>query len=224
MNNFKDFRVAFLHSKFWTHNGLLVPNAKVILNEDFVDWHNLLRIPAQIQHFKVFWFAKGISGEICIPGQWNYAYIDGKFYHLVKMHSNGFVKGIDDEWFYYNVMYDDWQNDWMNNTFYLKGTLELTGDQELVKQHLHQMSPIIENVNGFRFLNGIERGNINETNTILKLPNTPSNRMDILGISSSNRIAINQELKAFYDKGENLTPPDEKLLIPFMYRASHAGN
>lgn len=66
-----------------------------------------MRIPEQIDHFKVYWFAKGISGEICVPGQWNYAYIDGRFYHLVKMHSNGFVKGVEEEWFYYNVIYDD---------------------------------------------------------------------------------------------------------------------
>lgn len=139
------------------------------------------------------------------------------------MHSNGFVKGIEDEWFYYNVIYDDWQNDWLNNTFYLKGTLELTGDPKLVLKHLHQMSPIIENVNGYRFLNGIERGNISDNTTTLKLPPDQPKSMFIDGLSSSDRIALNTELKTFHDGGK-LVPPDEKLHIPFMYRVSTTGN
>lgn len=112
----------------------------------------------------------------------------------------------------------------MNNTFYLKGTIELTGDQELVRQHLYQTSPIIENVNGFRFLNGVERGNTDETKTVFKVAKLPNAMMQINGLSSNDRIAINNELNAFYERGENLTPPDEKLLIPFMYRVPVTGN
>lgn len=222
MNNFRDFRVAFLHSKFWTHNSLMVPESKVVLNEDFVDWHNLLRIPSQIQHFKVYWFAKGISGEICIPGQWNYAYIDGKFYHLVKTFSNGFIKGVEEEWFYYNVIYDDWQNDWLNNTFYLKGTIELTGDQELVRKHIHQTSPIIENVNGYRFLNGTQATESN-AETVLKLPEKIPLSMQLEGMSSVDRLNINRELEAFHARGK-LLPDEDKLCLPFMYKVSTSGN
>lgn len=138
------------------------------------------------------------------------------------MHSNGFIAGIKEEWFYYNVIYDDWQNDWMNNTFYLKGTIELTGDHELVRQHLYQTSPIIENVNGFRFLNGVERGS-NEHATILKLPEKLPVTMKLEGLSSADRVNINNELAIFHAKGK-LKPEEDYLLIPFMYRISESGN
>lgn len=44
----------------------------------------------------------------------------------------------------------------MNNTFRLKGTINLTGDKEIVKRNIHQMTPIVDNVNNLRILNGIE--------------------------------------------------------------------
>lgn len=82
----------------------------MILNEDFVDYQDVIRIPAQIKFFKIYWIVEGISGEICIPGYWNYAYVNGKFYHLVKMHANRKLKMPDGTWeqfFYYNLIYDD---------------------------------------------------------------------------------------------------------------------
>lgn len=88
----------------------MVPETKVILNEDFVPYDSVLRIPEQIKHFKIYWITEGISGEICIPGFWNYAYIKGKFYHLVKMHAYKNLKMPDGKyemWYYYNVIYDD---------------------------------------------------------------------------------------------------------------------
>lgn len=57
----------------------------------------MVRIPEQIKHLNIYWINKGIAGEICVPGQWNYAYVDGKFYHTVKMHSQGFIEGVEEE-------------------------------------------------------------------------------------------------------------------------------
>lgn len=57
----------------------------------------MVRIPEQIKHLNIYWINKGIAGEICVPGQWNYAYVDGKFYHMVKMHSQGFIEGVKEE-------------------------------------------------------------------------------------------------------------------------------
>lgn len=142
----------------------------MVLNEDFVSIDNVIRIPEQILHFKIFWVNKGISGTICVPGEWNYAYVDGSYFHLTKGDSNGFIKGMDEEWFYYNVTYDDWQNDWLKNRVYLKGTIDLTGDQELVKLNLFQIAPLIENVNNRRFLNGIKKGEEVRKTALLKLP------------------------------------------------------
>lgn len=110
-DNYRVFKAAHLHSKFWTHNTVMVPAVKVILNEDFVDIADILRLPYQISHFRVWWIIKGVSGVCCIPGEWNYAYVDGKYFHLVKGESNGFVKDVEGEWFFYSLIYDDWQNE-----------------------------------------------------------------------------------------------------------------
>lgn len=74
-----------------------MPDTGVVINEDFVEIENVLRIPEQILHFHVYWVIKDVSGTICVPGQWNYAYIDGRFFHLTKGDSMGFIKGSDEE-------------------------------------------------------------------------------------------------------------------------------
>lgn len=53
-DNYRVFKAAHLHSKFWTHNTVMVPAVKVILNEDFVDIADILRLPYQISHFRVY--------------------------------------------------------------------------------------------------------------------------------------------------------------------------
>lgn len=105
--NYIVFKAARLANKFWTHNTVMVPNQKVILNEDFIDIRDILNTHDQYLHFRIYWTKKRIAGVICIPGEWNYCYIDEKFYHLVKGESNGFIKGYVNEWFYYSIMYDD---------------------------------------------------------------------------------------------------------------------
>lgn len=75
----------------------MVPGVRVVLNEDFVGIEDILRVPQQIHHFRVWWIIKGVSAMVCIPGEWNYAYVDGKYFHLVKGESNGFVKGVEGE-------------------------------------------------------------------------------------------------------------------------------
>lgn len=123
----------------------------------------------------------------------------------------------------YNLIYDDWQNDWMNNTFYLKGTIELTGDPELVRENIHQTSPMLENVNGFRFLNGVRKNAENDYETIIKYPLLIPNNMRLIGMSSHDKININNELKYFKEHG-NPKPNEEKLLIPFLYKVGIPGN
>lgn len=223
IKNYTDFRVAHLHNKFWTHNGLLVPNQKVILNEDFIDTNSLLRIPEQIKHFQIYWITKGIAGEVGIPGEWNYAYIDGKFYHAVKMHSLGLIDGLDEEWFMYNLIYDDWQNDWLNNTFYMKGTIELTGDPDLVRQNIHQTEPMLDNMNGYRFLNGVRKNTSSDYTTKIKYPATRPSSMIITGMSTTDKVYINDELQKFIAE-KKPAPIEDRLVLPLVYRISNPGN
>lgn len=165
-----------------------------------------------------------------MPGQWNYCYIDGKYFHLTKGDSNGFVSGIDEEWFYYNVTYDDWQNDWLNNRVSLKGTIDLTGDQELVKENLHQIAPLIENVNGRRFLNGIKKdGKAVKVKTELKLPEELSDELKArTQFTVWERMEFNKHLKEWWDKTQEnpelAKPVDERLVIPLLYRLTKGGN
>lgn len=123
----------------------------------------------------------------------------------------------------YNLIYDDWQNDWMNNTFYLKGTIELTGDPELVRENIHQTSPILENVNGYRFLNGVRKNTENDYITRIIYPDTPLPSMQVIGMTTLDKVVINMELKKFAEKNTP-KPVEEKLLIPFMYKIATPGN
>lgn len=229
-DNYKVFKAAHLHSKFWTHNSVMVPSAKVVINEDFVDIRDILRIPAQYQHFKVYWIVKGVSGMVCIPGEWNYCYIDGKFYHLVKGESNGFIKDIKEEWFYYSVVYDDWQNEWLTNNFEIKGTINLTGDKELALRKINMIQPLIHNVNRWSHLNGIvyTKNNI-KYETHLKLPETTSrNFLYPYDLNSFEKQRINDLLTEWHAKigrGElPAEPPMERLHIPLLYKLSRATN
>lgn len=238
------FKAAYLHNKFWTPNSVEVPDTRCIINEDFVDYHNIIRIPEQISHFKVFWVVKNISGTVCIPGEWNYAYIGileenpktkekemkGKFFHMVKGDSNGFIEGQDEEWFYYNVIYDDWQNEWLTDNFYIKGTIDLTGDQDLVRENIHQMVPIIDNLNNYRFLNGIKRTQTEQPEKpVLKLPDRNQDAFKTKSERNAyERILINKELEKWCEKvrqNPELGEPDPlKLNIPLIYRFSKHAN
>lgn len=230
IRNFRDLRVAHLHNKFWTPNSVEVPDSIVVLNEDFVDVDNVVRVPEQQHHFKVYWAIKDISGVVCLPGQWNYAYIDGRFYHLTKGDSNGFIEGVEDEWFYYNVTYDDWQNDWMKNRVYLKGTIDLTGDKTIVSQNIHQMVPLLENVNNRRFLNGLQKkGEDAHTDPVFKLPETlPEKLQAKTPYTVWEREFINGYLKEWGERvkadPEVGKPNQEKLVLPYLFRMTKGGN
>lgn len=85
----------------------------------------------------------------------------------------------------------------MKNRVYLKGTIDLTGDQELVKQHIHQIAPLLENVNGRRFLDGIRKiGDQNIEDTVLKLPTELSPELQAkTQFTVWERIEFNKHLK-----------------------------
>lgn len=115
----------------------------------------------------------------------------------------------------------------MNNTFYLKGTLELTGDPELVKANIHQTVPMVDNLNGFRILDGVERKHDDaDFETKLILPAKLNENFKIAGeFSGYDLLKLNQELdRAVEAMGLDTTPNEEKLVLPLLYRASRAGN
>lgn len=151
-----------------------------------------------------------IGGEVLIPGEWNYACVNGKFFHLEKTKSGGFID--DQESFYYTLIYDDWQNDWLTNNVNLCGTINLTGDKDLVKQHLVQTTPLLNNVNNFRYLNG--KRYLGEDVNVIIPDDTNWRKPSIL--SSKDFLTINDELKKL-----NLGEPNrDKLIIPFLYRTT----
>lgn len=153
-----------------------------------------------------------VSGEVCIPGEWNYACVGGKFFHLEKTATYGFVDGHLT--FYYTMIYDDWQNDWLTNNVNLCGTINLTGDKELVRENIVQTTPLLSNVNNFRYLNG-KRTEGEEVNILI--PEDESKWIRPKRLSSWDFIAINKELASL-----NLDEPNrDKLVIPFIYRTTN---
>lgn len=211
MYTYTEFSVTYIHNKFWGLNSVVVPSQRVILDENWHTTEHLFKTEEQKYAFEVYWEEYMISGEVLIPGEWNYCCVDGKFFHLEKTKSAGFIDG--QESFYYTLIYDDWQNDWLTNNVRLSGTINLTGDKELVKQHLVQTTPLISNVNNFRYLNGIKK----ETEpTSVILPDELSKWVKPSKLSSYDYLLINDELKKL-----NLGEPNrDKLIIPLLYRTT----
>lgn len=209
--SYTDFHVTYIHNKFWGLNSIKVPKQRVVLNKNWLTTEQLFKTENQRYYFDIFWEEYMVGGEVLIPGEWNYAYYNGKFFHLEKTKSAGFID--DQESFYYTLIYDDWQNDWLTNNVNLCGTINLTGDQELVKQHLVQTTPLLNNVNNFRYLNG-KRYEGEDLRVIL--PTDNSKWIKESGLSSLDYITINDELKKL-----NLGEPNrDKLVIPFLYRTT----
>lgn len=156
--------------------------------------------------------------------------MDGKYYHLIKGESNGFVKDIEGEFFYYTLMYDDWQNDWLTNNFQIKGTIDLTGDKELAFRKVNMIPPLIKNVNRFTHLNGIKYTPNNiQYETELKLPEKPVDGFVFPNtINSFEKQRIDDLLKQWHDKigrGEMpAEPPGDRLHIPLLYKLTKATN
>lgn len=209
--SYTDFHVTYIHNKFWGLNSIKVPKQRVVLNKNWLTTEQLFKTENQRYYFDIFWEEYMVGGEVLIPGEWNYAYYNGKFFHLEKTKSAGFID--DQESFYYTLIYDDWQNDWLTNNVNLCGTINLTGDQELVKQHLVQTTPLLNNVNNYRYLNG-KRYVGEDLRVILPIDN--SKWIKESGLSSLDYITINEELQKL-----NLGEPNrDKLVIPFLYRTT----
>lgn len=111
----------------------------------------------------------------------------------------------------------------MNNTFYLKGTIELTGDPDLVKEHIHQTEPMLDNMNGYRFLNGVIKNTEHDYVTKVIYPFLVPDNMRIKGMSTSDKVYINDELKRFAAKNQP-KPEEDRLVIPFLYKVTKPGN
>lgn len=118
----------------------------------------------------------------------------------------------------------------MKNRIYLKGTLDLTGDGELVKKNLHQIAPLIENVNNRRFLNGV-RIQLEERpeNAKLLLPERLTEHLQAkTQFTVWERKNFNTYLREWWDEiqknPEKQEPVEERLVIPLLYRMTKSGN
>lgn len=147
-----NFYFAYLANKYWTNNSILVPKNKPELTEDF---KKLTDIFGDNTHLftSVYWFEIDILGEIKLPGEWNYCYINNKAYHLIKTKSDGeflFKEGEKEEFremFFYQLIYDDWANEFLENKINIVGSIIKTGDESKILENLHRTTPIIQNVN-----------------------------------------------------------------------------
>lgn len=209
--SYTEFSVTYIHNKFWGVNSIKVPSRQVVLDDNWHTTEHLFKTENQKYYFEIFWEEYMVGGEVCLPGEWNYACVNGKFFHLEKTRSQGFID--DQETFYYTLLYDDWQNDWLTNNVHLLGTINLTGDKELVKQHIVQTTPLLNNVNNFRYLNG-KRTEGHGISVII--PEDESPWIKSPRLSSFDYVAINKELERLR-LGE---PNREKLIIPFLYRTT----
>lgn len=143
---------TYLENKFWANNSILVPKNKPVINEQF---KNLIQIFGNNTDLftEIYWNEIGVIGEIKLPGEWNFCYINEKAFHLIKTKSDGeylFTDGEKQEYkefFYYQLIYDDWTNEFLNNTIQVTGNIVKTGDIEKIKNNIHRTSPIIQNVN-----------------------------------------------------------------------------
>lgn len=211
--SYTEFSVTYIHNKFWGVNSVVVPANRVVLDENWLTTEHLFKSENQMFNFDIYWEEYMVGGEVCIPGEWNYCCVKGKFFHLEKTKSAGFIDG--QESFFYTLIYDDWQNDWLTNNIHLCGTINLTGDKELVKQHLVQTTPLINNVNNYKYLNGRKTKHDGIT---IKLPDDDKIKKWVrpAQLSSYDYLVINDELGKL-----NLGEPDrDKLVIPFLYRTT----
>lgn len=209
--SYTDFSVTFIHNKYWATNSVVVPKQQPILDQRWHRTEDLFKTEDQKFNFEIYWQEYMVGGEVCIPGEWNYACVNGKFFHLEKTKTAGFID--DQETFYYSMIYDDWTNDWQKNNVNLCGTINLTGDRELVKQHIVQTTPLISNVNNFRYLNGIK---YEGEGVVIRIPENESKWIKPAQLSSFDFVTINKELERLR-LGE---PNRDKLVIPFLYRTT----
>lgn len=87
-----DFRAAYLPDKYWHRRSILVPKRKVILDERFLTINDIFHNETERQNFEIYWVEYGVYGNVRLIGELNYCYLDGKYYHLEKVRSQGFVQ------------------------------------------------------------------------------------------------------------------------------------
>lgn len=174
-----DFRAAYLPDKYWHRRSILVPKRKVILDERFKTVNDIFHNETERQNFEIYWVEYGVYGNVRLIGELNYCYLDGKYYHLEKVRSQGFVQNgqlIENVWDYY-LEYDDWMNDWLNDRVDITGTINKTGNINQVNQNIVQIAPLIQGQNTYQTFNGIVSTNgtkriINFNNETLRYEKT----------------------------------------------------
>lgn len=146
--------------KFWGPASIQAPNALLTLNH-FENAASVLGEPLQ-EYFEIYWFEQGITGEVKLPGEWNYCYFKGKYYHLEKSKSDGYFenKGELVEFFFYTVVYDEWANEFLTNQVNVRGTLAKTGDHLLAARYIHTITPIVTNGNDVIYIDAQEKEKI----------------------------------------------------------------
>lgn len=168
-----DFRACYLPDKFWHRRSVLVPKNKIVLDERFKTINDIFLNQAEREAFEVFWLEYMVFGNVRLAGELNYCYIDGKFFHLEKVRSQGFIQnGERDEdqeqvWDYY-LEYDDWMNDWQNDRVDIWGTISKTGDINLVKENIVQVAPLIQGQNRYYLYNTISSNKVTNRNIITR--------------------------------------------------------
>lgn len=155
-----DFRAAYLPNKYWHRSSILVPKHKIVLTDHFKKVEDIFFNLDERETFEIYWVEKGIAGNVRLPGEWNYAYIDGLWYHLEKLNQGEFIENgsnNNEPVFFYYLEYDDWTNDWLNNKVEVRGTVSKTGDFNLVNTHIVQVAPLIQGQNTYRTYNSEQK-------------------------------------------------------------------
>lgn len=67
----QEFYLSNYESKFWGPGSPLVPITTLKLNH-FMHAHQVLKTPELCEFLEIYWFVDGISGEVKLPGEWNY--------------------------------------------------------------------------------------------------------------------------------------------------------
>lgn len=221
-------KVGYIPNKVWGPGSVYVPDKK----PDVTHFHGFNDLfygnPDNESLFTCdYWDKKLISGSIKLPGEWNYCYIDGLGFHMVQLSGAGVWELIkpdnvteEVEFFNYQLVYDDWVNEFLENKINVTGTVTITGDTEKIWNNILRTVPILQDLNGVEEFNA-QKKEVNRNVNILEASNKFKDQNGFRWFDPRAIKYFNEQLSSGY---ERIEPDKNRFESPFLINESWLGN
>lgn len=224
----ESLKVGYIQNKIWGPGSVYVPDKKPNINY-FHGFNDLFYgNPDNESLFTCdYWDKKLINGRIRLPGEWNYCFIDGLGFHMVQLDGAGVWEltkpdktSEEIEFFNYQLIYDDWVNDFLENKVDVSGTVIITGDKEKVWHNYLRTVPIIQDLNGIEEYNAVKK----EVGKGVNIIQASENFKDQNGFRWFDPRAIKYFQDQLSGGYERIEPNRNSFLSPFLINESWLGN